>query len=73
MRLILLSLLALSGCAPHIVAANSAGGMVNSSLSLGHARAFEMANAHCEKFGKVARMSGRDELRNTMAFDCVTP
>ena len=56
-----------------MVAANSAGGMVNSSLSLGHAKAFELANAHCEKFGKVARVSGRDELRNTMTFDCVTP
>lgn len=71
--LILLALVTLSGCAPTLVASNSAGGIVGHISNVNRAQGFALADAHCKEQGKVARISGQDWVYNTMPFDCVTP
>ena len=65
--------LCVAGCAPRLAFSNEAGGVINKSGSLGNDRAYAMATDHCKKFGKVARISDRDLLTNSLRFDCVTP
>jgi hypothetical protein len=62
--------LGLSACAA-TVQGNSAGGIAR--VSLMQSEAFKAANAHCEKFGKIARISGNNDFEGTMTFDCVAP
>lgn len=69
----LLTMAALGGCAATMEAANEAGGIVNLNYNMGQAAGFQKANEHCQKFGKVARVTAQNEIRNTLAFDCVTP
>ncbi|MGH9762142.1 MAG: hypothetical protein ACREAC_15050 [Blastocatellia bacterium] len=79
--LVLLSLVALSGCAPTLVGANQAGGMVGNvrmeGLLSNTADAFNLANAQCQRYGKVAqmnaRLSGVNASSGTLSFDCVAP
>jgi len=71
MRYAILLALALSGCAPRLSFANEAGGVINKSGSLGSDRAYAMMTDHCQKFGKIPRISSRDILTNTIRFDCV--
>jgi hypothetical protein len=61
----------LSGCATSLTGANEAGGIVNSGFNMGQGKSMEMANKHCAKYGKVARVSGQNEIRNSITFDCV--
>jgi hypothetical protein len=67
----------LTGCAadPRLIAGNEAGGLVDHAVygSEQPEMAFAIADAHCHQFGKVARISGRDEHSETMSFDCVAP
>lgn len=71
--MILASLL-LAGCAPHLVATNSAGGIINMTGSLnGLAKAMPIADAECRKYGKVARSQGTNIMNNTMRYECVAP
>jgi hypothetical protein len=63
----------ISGCAPTLTGANEAGGMVSHVTGLRQTEAFNVADAHCHQFGKVARISGTDALNSTMSFDCVAP
>jgi hypothetical protein len=37
------------------------------------AGAMKIANDHCAKYQKVARVSGQDPWAGTMTFDCVKP
>jgi hypothetical protein len=62
-----LGLLLLAACAPE------RGGIVTHATGLQQSDAFKVANEHCQKFGRVARISGTDVLDNTMTFDCVAP
>jgi hypothetical protein len=70
-----LAAVVLAGCAadPKLIAGNEAGGLVNHAVygSEQPERAFAIADAHCHQYGKVARISGRDEPSETMSFDCV--
>lgn len=74
-------LFALCGCAPTLVGANQAGGMISNvrinGLGANTGDAFALANASCQKYGKVARMSGsissQGNPNNTVSFDCVAP
>ena len=64
--------LLVSGCAPGVISGTEAGGIV------GHygwqpGKSLQLANAHCEKFGKAARVSSQNDLQDNMTFDCVTP
>ena len=49
---------------------NEAGGMVG-SFTAGKAKAFEMAQEHCKKFDKTARMTKASKWDDTATFDCV--
>lgn len=66
---------ALTGCAQELISGNEAGGMVSGGDNLLESRAGAMAiaNAHCQKFGKVSRVSGQDAFAGTLTFDCVRP
>lgn len=66
-----LLLLSLASCAPRVAFSNEAGGVINKTGSIGSDRAYTLAMEHCAKFGKVAKITGRDVLTNTMRFDCV--
>ncbi len=68
---LLLAMLALAGCAPRLAFSNEAGGVINRTGSLGNDRAYALAENHCQQFGKVARIAGRNLLTNTQRFDCV--
>lgn len=61
---------ALAGCAPRLASGNAVGGIIlNASTS--KAKAFKAADAHCQKYGKSARVSGDDVWSDTMSFDCL--
>lgn len=64
-------LAAVAGCAPLIVAANERGGDIEHVIGLTKAEAFKKANDHCRQFGRVAQISGYDELGSSMTFNCV--
>ena len=74
-------LIVLSGCAPSLVGGNQVGGVVDNVRSHGifgptTADAFAIADAHCQKFGKAARIGSRinetDQISGTVTFDCVS-
>jgi len=63
--------LALVGCAPSLIAGNERGGRISSN-NFAKTRSFELADAHCHKFGRVARLSGEVNPGDIL-FDCVAP
>lgn len=71
--LLLALTLALGGCAPRMAFSNEAGGVIDRKGSMGNDRAYAMAERQCAKYGKAARITGRDLLTNTMRFECVAP
>ena len=72
MRHLIIALpLILSACAPHLAFANQAGGVISKTGSLGNDRAYALATDNCAKYGKVAKITDRDILTNTIRFDCV--
>jgi hypothetical protein len=62
-----------AGCAPSIVGANSRGGTIEHVSGLTKGDAFRQADAHCQKYNRVARISGQNEWDSSMTFDCVPP
>ena len=66
-------LLTVAGCAPSLTAGNERGGVVDHVIGLDRDQAFAIADAHCRKYGRVARISGQDTLASTLTFDCVAP
>jgi hypothetical protein len=64
-------LVALGGCAPHVVSSTPAGGIV-SGADWRHGKALETANADCQKYGKVAKPGSRN-LEGNMTYECVAP
>lgn len=73
MRYVIVLAMLASSCAPSLVGANEAGGVVGANFNMSRSKALAMADAHCRKFGKVARINGQNEIRNSTTFDCVTP
>ncbi|WP_198352341.1 hypothetical protein [Sphingomonas sp. MA1305] len=71
MRALVLIAILLTGCAPSLVGANEAGGVVGANFNMSRSKALALADAHCRKYGKVARISGQNEVRNSTTFDCV--
>tara|TARA_R110000868_G_scaffold44407_2_gene148369 strand:- start:217 stop:441 length:225 start_codon:yes stop_codon:yes gene_type:complete len=71
--LILPLLLLLAGCAPKLSVANERGGIVDHVSGLTRNSAFKLADNHCRKFGRVARISGQDALQSNFSFDCIAP
>ena len=65
-------LLAVSGCSS-LSAANERGGVISHVSGWDRDKAFKLADDHCHKYGRVARVSGTDALDGTMTFDCVAP
>jgi hypothetical protein len=65
-----LALLAAS-CAPRLLMTNELGGTINQQGSMGNDRAFAMAEAHCAKYGKSARIVNKTVLVKSMRFECV--
>lgn len=51
--------------------ANELGGTINQQGSMGNDRAFFMAEAHCAKYGKIARVVSKTVLVKSMRFECV--
>lgn len=66
-----LLLLSLVACAPRAVFSNEAGVVIRKTGSLGTDRIYALATDHCAQYGKVAKMTDRDYLANTLSFDCV--
>lgn len=72
MRIVILAAaLALTGCAPKLAFSNEAGGVIDQQASMGNDRAYALAEEHCKKYGKVAKISGTDIIENTTRFECV--
>jgi hypothetical protein len=77
--IVVISVTALCGCSPSLIGANEAGGMISHvRMGIGQNadQAFALANASCQKYGKVAHMGGRlngPEGPGTLSFDCVAP
>ncbi len=65
--MILIGVLFLAACAE--VAGNDVSGTVANSMSA--SEAFRMAEAHCTKFGKKARVTQSNPYQGSMTFDCV--
>jgi hypothetical protein len=69
--MIMIAALGLSACAPQLQFGNEAGGVVSQAMSPGNDRAFAIAEAHCEKYGKIARIESRTVLVKSTRFECV--
>ena len=63
--------LVLSACAPRLILANELGGTVSQTGSMGNDRALAMAETHCAKFGKQAKIVDRTVWVKSFRFDCV--
>ncbi len=72
-KLGLILMLSLAACAPTLKGANERGGIIDHVSGLTRETAFKMADGHCRKYGRVARISGQDALQSNMTFDCVAP
>jgi len=79
--IVMLSVVALCGCAPQLSGANEAGGIVSGvrmhGLLANTSDAFSLADSSCRRYGKIARMdsrlNGRYDPDGTISFDCVSP
>lgn len=68
---LLLMLLALAACTPSLTGANERGGMISYVNGYNRADSFALADEHCRKFGRAAKVSETNALNSTIAFDCV--
>ena len=60
-----------SACTPSLMAESERGGIVTDITRMQPDAALAVANAHCAKYGRVARISGG--AGDSMMFDCVEP
>ena len=65
--------LLLAGCAPSLTSINDTGGIVTRVRDTTVKEALLLANAECQKTGKVAKLTGRDMLAGTITYECVAP
>lgn len=70
MRTILLAAALVSGCAPTLNGANEVGGMI-ANFTANRSAAFDLAQKHCEKFNKSARMTKASDWDDTATFECL--
>lgn len=72
MRTLVLGLCALplAACAPNIGAATPAGGIVK-SYGWQPNKALEVAQVHCQKFGKNAIVTSQNDLQDNTTFQCI--
>ena len=71
MRLLILTLF-LGGCAQTLAGANEAGGVVTGTgVTMPTKKAYEMAEAACAKYGKLARATGQSAWDGSLRYDCV--
>lgn len=49
---------------------NELGGTVNQTGTLGNDRAFALAEAHCAKFGKKAKIVDKEIWVKSIRFEC---
>lgn len=63
----------LQACQAGLLTGNERGGIVEHVTGMTEAAAFKIADDHCHKFGRVARVSGLDVVFNRLMFDCVAP
>lgn len=68
---IIAAALLLTSCAPRLTFSNEAGGVISKTGSIGSDRAYALATDHCSKYGRVARITQRDVLSNSLNFECV--
>lgn len=68
--LVVASALLLASCAS-VESATPAGGILK-VVGNQNGNALDLAEAHCQKYGKHARISGQNPLNNTVTFDCVS-
>ena len=61
----------LAGCAPTLAGGNEAGGVVRHVTGGMFALPLALATTECAKYGKVARMRGRNVLDATERYDCI--
>lgn len=69
----LTAVLLASACAPSLTSINDTGGIVTRVRDTTVKDALLLANAECQKTGKVAKLTGRDMLAGTITYECVTP
>ena len=68
---IVLSLLLLAGCGAPAMHANAKGGMIE-WLGTDHAQVWDMASAHCARYGKTAKITSVKAVGGgSVLFDCV--
>lgn len=71
MRYIILGTLLLAGCTtPHLVHGTEAGGIIG-SFGWQPGKSLKVAQEHCEKYGRSARVTSQNDLHDNMTFDCV--
>lgn len=63
--------LSLAACAPRLHMANELGGTVQQAGSLGNDRAFALAEEHCAKYGKKAKIVDKTVWVKSMRFECI--
>lgn len=68
---IILVALMLTSCASTLDGATERGGTVTNARDMSDA--FDVANDHCKQYGLVARVTGTDDVANTLRFDCIKP
>lgn len=67
--LFVVAAVALTGCAPTLNSANERGGIVENLRPRNVPEAFQLADAHCRQYKRVARISQQTD--DTLVFDCV--
>jgi hypothetical protein len=63
----------LQSCAPQVIASNERGGIISHVNGASQADAFALADSHCQKYGRVAQVTGMDIVYNRLMFACVAP
>lgn len=71
-RLLLLAVLAmLAACAPEFVGGNARSVTIGNITGLNDAKALQLADAHCAKYGLIARPAMTNARHATTVYDCV--
>lgn len=68
-QIIIAGILFLAGCAPTLKGGGEAGGIITNAARKG--QSFQIAQDHCSKYGKAARVSTQDNWEGVLTFDCV--
>ena len=62
----------LLGCAvPALTSGDEHGGIISQTNDTNQTVAFNVANAHCQQFGRIAQVTSLDLVHYRMMFACV--